>query len=78
MNRILFALSLGLAGLLLLPTLIHANPAQFSPHDSVAAALTKQFGAQTHAMGLAQVNTVMELSTAQTGIWSLTLTLPTA
>ncbi len=69
--------SLGLAGLILLPGLGHAQPGQCGPHDTVAAALAKQFGEQSHAMGLAQDDTVMELyASAQSGTWTLTVTLP--
>ena len=76
MDRTLFALSLGLAGMILAPNLTHANPAQCGQHDKVASALEKQFGEQTRAMGLAQDNTVMELYAADTGTWTLTVTLP--
>ncbi len=77
MDRNFFALSLGLAGLILLPGLGHAQDNQCGPHDAVAAALSSKFGEQSHAMGLAEDNTVMELYAApQTGTWTLTVTLP--
>lgn len=70
-------LSLGLAGLFLLPGLGRAQPVQCGTHDSVAEALASQFGEQAHAMGLAEDNTVMELyASAQSGTWTLTVTLP--
>lgn len=81
MDRNFFAktlgLSLGLAGLVLWPGLGRAQQGQCGPHDTVAAALGQKFGEQTHAMGLAQDNTVMELyASSQTGTWTLTFTLP--
>lgn len=75
MDRMLFALSLGLAGMILAPSLTHAAT-QCGPHDMMAGALAKQFGEAPHAMGLAQDNTVMELYVAPTGTWTLTVTLP--
>ncbi len=80
MDRNIFAqalaLSLGLSGLLLLPTLGHAAPSQCSNHDTMAAELARQFSEQTHAMGLAQDATVMELYASDKGTWTLTVTLP--
>lgn len=76
MDRTLFALSLGLAGLILLPQTLHAA-AQCAPHDTVAAQLAKSFGEQPSSMGLAQDNTVMELyASPDHGTWTITVTLP--
>ncbi len=77
MDRNVFALSLGLAGLLILPFAARASPAQCGPHEAVSGQLAKQFGEQTRAMGLAEDNTVMELyGSEKTGTWTLTVTLP--
>ena len=76
MDRTLFALSLGMAGLFLLPGTLHAT-AQCAPHDKVSAELSQKFGEQPSSMGLAQDNTVMELYSSPTsGGWTLTATLP--
>ena len=76
MDRTLFALSLGLAGLALLPDAARAA-AQCAPRDSVAASLAAEFGEVRRVIGLAQDNTVMELyAAADTGTWTLTVTLP--
>jgi hypothetical protein len=76
MDRSLFALSLGLAGLILLPAPLRATP-QCAPHDTVATSLATGFGEARHSMGLAQDNTVMELYAApDTGTWTLTVTMP--
>jgi len=71
----LFALSLGLAGLLLTPGLLHAA-ARCAPHDKVSAELAARFGEQPSSMGLAEDNTVMQVYSAPTGTWTLTATLP--
>jgi hypothetical protein len=76
MDRNIFALSLGLAGLLLLPTLGRAAPTQGSSHDAVASELARQFAERPHAMGLAEDATVMELYASDKGTWTLTVTLP--
>ena len=75
MDRTLFALSLGLAGLVLLPLPLHAA-AQCAPHDKVSAELAARFDEQPNSMGLAQDNTVMELYASGKGTWTLTATLP--
>ena len=76
MERSLFALSLGLAGLILAPGALRAAP-QCSAHDVVAESLANQFGEVRRSIGLAQDNTVMELyAAADTGTWTLTVTLP--
>lgn len=76
MDRTLFAFSLGIAGLILLPQTLRAA-AQCAPHDIVSADLSLKFGEQPSSMGLAQDNTVMELySSADSGTWTITVTLP--
>ena len=76
MDRSLFALSLGLAGLALLPDTARAA-AQCAPRDTFAATLAAEFGEVRRAIGLAQDNNVMELYAADdTGTWTLTVTLP--
>jgi hypothetical protein len=75
MDRTLFALSLGLAGFALFPDPARAA-AQCAPRAKVAANLATEFGEVRRSMGLAQDNTVMELYAADTGTWTLTVTLP--
>lgn len=77
MDRTLFALSLGLAGMIACPNLLHAAP-QCATHDDVSSQLAKQYGETPTSMGLAQDNTVMEVySSAESGSWTITVTLPT-
>lgn len=61
MDRNFFALSLGLAGLILLPGLGHAQPNKGASDNKVAAALTIQFGNQTDATGLLDDHTALAL-----------------
>jgi hypothetical protein len=72
MDRMLFALSLGLAAFALLPGMARAA-AQCAPRDTN---LATQFGESRRIIGLAHDNTVMELYAAETGTWTLTVTLP--
>jgi hypothetical protein len=74
MERNLFALSLGLAGLFLIPALGRAAPTRCAGHDMVACQLAKEVGEETRSMGLGQDKTVMELyASAQTGTRTATL-----
>ncbi len=76
MDRTLFALSLGLAGLILYPAPSRAAP-QCAPHDVVTTSLATEFGEARRSIGLAQDNTVMELfAAADSGTWTLTVTMP--
>ena len=76
MERTLFALSLGLAGLIMAPGVVRAAP-QCAAHQTVLDQLATQFGEARHSIGLARDNTVMELyASPETGTWTLTVTLP--
>jgi hypothetical protein len=76
MDHTLFALSLGLAGLIMGPGALHAEP-KCAAHQMVVDQLAHQFGESRHSIGLASDNTVMELYSApDTGTWTLTATLP--
>ncbi len=76
MDRTLFALSLGLAGLIFIPGSLHAEP-QCAAHQLVADQLARKYGEARRSIGLASDNTVMELyASSQTGTWTMTVTLP--
>lgn len=76
MEKSLFALSLGLAGLLAAPTPAPAQP-QCAAHDAIAVELAAKYGEARQSMGLAADATVMELyASLETGTWTLTVTLP--
>lgn len=76
MDRFLFALSLGLAALILAPRPAAAGP-QCAAHDVVAQHLSDEFAETSRSIGLSTNNTVMELfASDQTGTWTLIVTLP--
>lgn len=76
MERTLFALSLGLAGLILAPLPTQAQP-QCAKHQAVADELASKYGEKRHSMGLAANSTVMELyASLETGTWTMTVTMP--
>ena len=76
MQRTLFALSLGLAVLMIIPGILHAEP-QCAAHQLVADQLAQKYGEARRSIGLASDNTVMELyASALTGTWTMTVTLP--
>lgn len=77
MSRMLFALSLGFAAALLAAQNAHAAP-QCAARPMVLETLTQKYGETRRSMGMAADQTVMELfASAETGSWTLTVTLPT-
>lgn len=76
MEKMLFALSLGFAGVILATQSGWAAP-QCAPRDGVVAALTQKYGETRRGIGIAGAQQVMELfASAQTGSWTITVTLP--
>ncbi len=76
MDRFLFALSLGFAGVILLTQPAHAAP-QCGPRASIVAQLAAKYGETRRSIGMAANNTVMEtFASAQTGSWTIVVTLP--
>lgn len=74
--RMMFALSLGLAGVVLATQIARAEP-QCGPRDGVLALLTDKYGETRRSIGLTAQTMVMELhANADTGTWSITLTRP--
>ena len=77
MPRNLFALSLGFAAVLLVSQNALAAP-QCAARPQVLETLAQKYGETRRSMGIAADQTVMELfASAETGSWTLTLTLPT-
>lgn len=76
MNQTILALSLGFGGMVLATD--HAfGQAQCAARDRVLAALTDQYGETRRAVGIAGDQAVMELfAAADTGTWTITVTLP--
>ena len=76
MDHRLFALSLGLAGLILAPAALRAEP-RCADHQRVVDQLAQKFGEARRSIGLTSDDTVMELyASADTGTWTLTATMP--
>lgn len=76
MEKMLFALSLGFAGVILAT---HAGWAQdgCGPRDQVVDVLAQQYGEARSGIGLNGTARVMEMFVnAKTGSWSITVTLP--
>jgi hypothetical protein len=76
MEKTLFALSLGFAGLILAT---HAGWAdtQCGPRDKIVAVLAKSYGEARTGIGLNGEDRVMEVFVnARTGTWTITVTLP--
>lgn len=77
MPRLLFALSLGFAAVILVTQNALAAP-QCAARPKVLETLAQKYGETRRSMGIAADQTVMELfASAETGSWSLTVTLPT-
>lgn len=76
MEKMMFALSLGFAGLILATFAAHATP-QCAPRDQVLPLLQQTYGETRHGIGLIGSAQVMELFTnAKTGTWTITASLP--
>ena len=78
MNRTLFALSLGLVGMIHAAQMARANaPPQCADRGQVVDILAQKYGETRRSIGLAANNTVMELyASTETGSWTLAVTLP--
>lgn len=75
MERQLFALSLGFAGLVLIMNEAQAQAPQCAPRAEVVAHLGATFGETRRAVGLAQNNTLVEVFAADdTRTWTITVT----
>lgn len=74
MSRLLFALSLGFGGLILAVQAGHAAP-QCGARDPILAQLAGKYHESRRAIGLAGNAAVMELFAADSGSWTITVTL---
>ncbi len=76
MTKMMLALSLGFAGVLLATHAVQAAP-QCGPRDKVLATLATKYDETRRGMGIAANNSVMELfASAASGTWTITVTLP--
>ena len=77
MPRFHLALSLGFAAVILVTQNALAAP-QCGQRPQVLETLAQKYGETRRSMGIAADQTVMELfASAETGTWTLTVTLPT-
>jgi hypothetical protein len=76
MTQQMFALSLGLAGMLAAAQVAHGAP-QCDTRDRVLSLLAETYGETRRSVGIAGQAAVMELYAADaTGTWTITITLP--
>jgi hypothetical protein len=76
MTQQMFALSLGIAGMLAAAQVANSAP-QCDTREAVTALLADRYGETRRAVGIAGQAAVMELFAAEdTGTWSITMTLP--
>ncbi len=76
MEKLMFALSLGFAGLIL-ATQAGWAAGQCAPRAGVLAALSQKYGETRRGIGMAGDAQLMELfASAATGSWTITVTLP--
>ncbi len=76
MEKMMFALSLGFAGLILATQAAHSAP-QCAPRDQVLPVLQQKYGESRRGIGLVGTAQVMEIFTnPETGTWTITASLP--
>ncbi len=77
MKQMYFALSLGFAGLVLLPQTAQSQQAQqCAPRATVTERLATGYGETRRGMGLAANNSVVEVfASDETGTWTITVTM---
>jgi len=77
MQKILFALSLGFAGLVLATHASQAQTANCGDRTKVVERLASKYGEVRQSMGLAQNNGVLEVfASPDSGTWTIVITLP--
>jgi hypothetical protein len=76
MQQTLLALSLGFAGLFLVPHGAAAQGQQCAPREDLVTHLTEKYGETRQGMGLAGPDTMMEVyASPDTGTWTITMTM---
>lgn len=77
MQKNLFALSLGLAATLLIPSPSSAQQSQCAPRQAIVENLSTKYGETRQSIGLAQRNNVVEVfASTETGSWTILFTRP--
>jgi hypothetical protein len=75
MTKMMFALSLGFAGLILATQAGFAAPA-CTTRDSVVSQLAERYGETRRGIGMAANATVVEVFASDAGTWTITVTTP--
>ncbi len=77
MKNILFALSLGLGGVIWATQNVSAQTASCAQRDQVVERLQNKYGETRQSMGLGNNNGVVEVfASLDTGTWTILVTLP--
>jgi hypothetical protein len=77
MQKPLFALSLGIAATLLVPSQLKAQAAQCAPRQLIVEKLQSKYGETRQSIGLGQQNSVVEMfASPETGSWTILFTRP--
>ena len=77
MQKLMFALSLGIAGFLLASHAAQAQRAQCAERTAVVERLQEKYGETRQSIGLGQQNTVIEVfASIETGTWTILFTRP--
>ena len=77
MQKFLFALSLGIAGVILAHNAAYSQTANCGQRSKVVERLQTRYGETRQSMGLAQNNGVVEVFASTTsGTWTILITLP--
>jgi hypothetical protein len=77
MKNILFALSLGLGGVIWATQYAHSEPVNCAERARVLERLEGDFGESRQSIGLGRNNAVVEVfASAETGTWTIIVTLP--
>lgn len=76
MNQTMFALSLGLGGMIAAADIAN-GAAQCDARERILTLLTETYGETRRSVGIAGETAIMELFAAETsGTWTITITLP--
>ncbi len=77
MQKFLFALSLGFAGVILAHKAAYSQSANCAQRTQVVERLQKRYGETRQSVGLAQNNGVVEVyASSESGTWTIVITLP--
>ncbi len=77
MQKLFFAVSLGIAAILTTPSHSLAQTMQCAPRQAIVEKLHAKYGETRQSMGLGQQNSIVEVyASTDTGSWTILLTRP--